>query len=194
MRLTWTTVGLAVLVTAGCMGEDPFETGRREASPNALGIGMDLEQPAAAAPKAQPVQPADAPEAEETADRPAPGPKAAKKPAPAPVAAKKPAAAPATRKKAEVGVGKKGHYGGMGIVKTPVSVYFRAAERIIFNIQIPKEMQLYKAINGKAPQSHEEFMEKIIKPARIDLPTLPAGERYIYDPKKEELFIEQPAR
>lgn len=172
MRLTWTAVGLAALVTAGCMGEDPFETGRREVSPNVLGVAVDVEQPAAAESETQPEQPADSPETEATADRPAPAP----------------------RKKAEVGVGKKGHYGGAGIYRTPVSVYFRAAERIIFNIQIPKEMQLYKAINGKAPQSHEEFMEKIIKPAQIPLPTLPAGERYIYDPEKEELFIEQSAR
>jgi hypothetical protein len=176
------------------MGEDPFETGRRQANPNALGVGMDLDQPAAAKSPAHPQPSAGTPEPEETAGSPAPAQEMAKKPAPAQEAAKEPPPAATTRKKAEVGAGKKGHYGGAGIIKTPVSVYFRASERIIFNIQIPKEMQLYKSINGKAPQSHEEFMEKIIKPARIDLPTLLPGERYIYDPQKEELFIEQPAR
>jgi hypothetical protein len=99
---------------------------------------------------------------------------------------------PTTTKKAEVGVGKKGHYGGQGFVRTPVATYFRAREKITFNVQIPKAMQLFKVQNNnKGPATHEEFMEKIIKAGMIDLPDLPPGERYLYDPKKEELFIEQ---
>ncbi len=61
-----------------------------------------------------------------------------------------------------------------------------------FDVQIPAAMKLHKASNdNKAPATHEEFMEKIIKPGRIDLPQLPPGERYLYDPKKEELMVEQ---
>ena len=55
------------------------------------------------------------------------------------------AAAPKTpepeREKAEVGMGKKGHY-EPGILTTPLSIYFRAEERITFNIKIPKAMEL----------------------------------------------------
>ena len=95
-------------------------------------------------------------------------------------------------KKAEVGVGKKGHYGGPGFIKTPISVYFRAQEKITFEVQIPSNMNLYKAMNNnKGPATQEEFMEKIIKANRVDLPDLPPGDRYFYDPEKEELFIKQ---
>jgi hypothetical protein len=96
-------------------------------------------------------------------------------------------------KKAEVGVGEKGHGYGAGPVATPASTYFMAKERIAFDIQIPHAMNLFKAMEGHMPKSHEEFMEKIIKANQIQLPKLPEGERYVYDPKQEQLMVE-PAR
>jgi len=54
-------------------------------------------------------------------------------------------------------------------------------------------MRLYKAMNGHAPKTHEEFMEKIIKENRIQLPELPPGHRYRYYPEQEELMVEHPA-
>jgi hypothetical protein len=36
-------------------------------------------------------------------------------------------------------------------------------------------------------------MEKIIKANRIRLPALPQGQRYVYDPKQEQLMVEKPA-
>ena len=55
-------------------------------------------------------------------------------------------------------------------------------------------MKTYKAIDpeNKGPRSHEEFMERIIKENAIELPILPDGHRYRYDPESEDLLIERP--
>ncbi len=96
---------------------------------------------------------------------------------------------------AGVGVGAKGqNYGGPGFVTTPVEAYFRTGERIAFEVQIPKAMQLYKAEhNNKGPQTHEEYMNIIIKENGVQLPELPAGEEYLYDPKTEQLMVKKAA-
>lgn len=104
---------------------------------------------------------------------------------------KKPAAPLAkSYQKAESGVGQKGHY-KKGLVTTPVATFFRAQERIAFEIQIPQAMQLFKAMENRPPKDQKEFMDRIIKEHRIQLPELPAGSRYFYDPKTEELLVEQ---
>ena len=114
---------------------------------------------------------------------------AVKKPAPP-----EPEAPPedTVREEADVGVGEKGSGYGGGIITTPVSVYWRTQEKIAYQIQIPQALQLFKANNGRAPESHEEFMEKIIGEQNIDLPELPAGHKYVYDPKEEKLMVEHP--
>ena len=96
------------------------------------------------------------------------------------------------RERAQVGVGEKGRDIGEGIISTPIKAYFSVRQQIAFNIQIPQAMNLYKASNGRAPDSHEEFMSKIIKANFIRLPELPAGHQYVYDPKKKELMVEHP--
>jgi len=101
-----------------------------------------------------------------------------------------PPAQPPVRKKAEVGVGKKGHYGRSGPVTTPIAAKFRVEERLVFDVQIPQAMQLFKASEGRAPKSHEEFFKRIIRENNIKLPELPVGDRYVYDPQKEELMVE----
>ncbi len=95
--------------------------------------------------------------------------------------------------KAKAGVGAKGHYDAVGPVVTPASVYFRARERISFEIQIPQAMNLFKATEGRFPNTHEEFMQKIVEENRIPLPELPPDHRYIYDPKTSQLMVEKPA-
>src|SRR5262249_6698823 len=67
------------------------------------------------------------------------------------------------RVEAHAGVGKKGHYGGKSYVEAVVSARFSLEERIIFDAQIPKQMQIYKELNNRAPKSHEEFMKEIIE-------------------------------
>ncbi len=112
-------------------------------------------------------------------------------PASSPPAPQPPPQPPAV--KADVGAGVKGRGYGPGIITTPVATYFAAKEQIAFRIQIPDAMRLYKAMNGHAPETHEEFMEKIIKENRIQLPELPPGHRYRYYPEQGELMVEHPA-
>ncbi|MDR0870050.1 MAG: hypothetical protein LBN39_04585 [Planctomycetaceae bacterium] len=101
--------------------------------------------------------------------------------------------------KADVGAGRKGHYGQKGgedatdIITVPVATLFRAKEMTAFRIQVPQALQLYKATNdGKGPETDEEFQEKIIKANNIVLPELPEGQKYVYDPKSEQLMVEKP--
>ncbi|NMC19425.1 MAG: hypothetical protein GYA33_03295 [Thermogutta sp.] len=95
---------------------------------------------------------------------------------------------------AQVGVGQKGRtLSQPGFLTTPVYAYFRSQEMVAFRIQVPHAMQLFKATNGRAPQSHEEFWREIIEANGIKLPQLPPGHRYVYDPAREELMVEQPS-
>jgi hypothetical protein len=101
--------------------------------------------------------------------------------------------------KADVGAGRKGHYGQTGgeqasdIITVPVATLFRAKEMTAFRIQVPQALQLYKAMNdNKGPETHEAFMKDIIQANNIPLPELPAGHEYIYDPATEQLMIKKP--
>jgi len=93
--------------------------------------------------------------------------------------------------KAAVGATGKGNY-EPGLITTPISAYFRTKERIVFDIAIPHALQLYEALEGHAPKSHEEFMEKIIKFNMIELPELPQGHEYVYDPEAKQLMVRHP--
>jgi hypothetical protein len=107
-----------------------------------------------------------------------------------------PVAPPTTpeRVAAETGVGAKGRDYGGGMITEPARQYWRVQERIIFDVQIPKALDLYKGLHdNKAPATHDEFMKEIIQENSIKLPKLPPGEKYIYDPEKAELFVERPA-
>ena len=86
-----------------------------------------------------------------------------------------------------MGVGKGRGY-GPGLVTTPVAAYFAPGT---MPRSVP-EAKLYKALNGNAPKTHEEFMQKIIKENAVNLPELPEGHRYVYDPSTEQLMVESP--
>jgi hypothetical protein len=126
----------------------------------------------------------------------APAPPAAKQ-APPPVAAgpaAPPAAAPEmVREKAAVGMGEQGRGYGEGFVATPIKALFRVKESLALD-QIKHDLDIFKAQDpqGRGPKTHEEFIEKIVKAGGIRLPPLPPGQRYVYDPAQEELFVEQP--
>ncbi len=100
------------------------------------------------------------------------------------------------RVKAERGVGAKGRSldEHEGLLVTPAKAYFSVRERAVFDIQIPEALKLYKATNGNGPRSHAEFMGQIIEANQIQLPELPAGQRYVYDSETEQLMVERPAR
>jgi len=100
---------------------------------------------------------------------------------------------------AGVGVGKKGRAldqyqkdSVQKIISTPALALFQTKERIVFEIQIPHALDLYKAEHGEAPRTHEAFMRDIIEFNDIKLPELPAGQRYVYDPERGELMVERP--
>ena len=114
-------------------------------------------------------------------------------PPPAPVAVPEPAAPP-VQKPADVGVGKRGHNLGQGIISTPVAAFFAAKEQVAFRVEVPQAMNLFKATNSRAPQSDEEFMKEIIQANNIKLPELPAGHKYFYDPATEQLMVEEPGK
>jgi len=94
---------------------------------------------------------------------------------------------------AQVGSGAKGRGYGMGPIATPAAAYFAARERITFEIQVPHALQLYKASNGSAPKTHQEFEQKILRENKIQLPDLPPGMYYQYDPALEQLMVMKPA-
>jgi len=97
------------------------------------------------------------------------------------------------RVKAKVGVGAKGRY-DLGVITTPAATYWAARERIMFTIQIPKCLEAYKFEHDfKGPPSHKEFMKEVVEKYHLQLPTLPPGHRYYYDPAEELLMIERPA-
>lgn len=92
---------------------------------------------------------------------------------------------------AGVGSGAKGHSYGGGPISEPAAAYWRTKEKIAFEIQIPQALEINKALDpdGKGPASHEEFMEEIIRANRIELPELPEGMQYRYDPEKGQLMV-----
>ena len=108
------------------------------------------------------------------------------------------AAAPADpnveRVKAQKGVGIKGRSLDEyeGVVVTPAKTLFTVRERVVFEIQIPGALNLFNASEGRNPESHEEFMEKIVEFNNIKLPELPPGHKYVYDPQANELMVERP--
>jgi hypothetical protein len=97
---------------------------------------------------------------------------------------------------AEQGVGLKGRSLDEyeGVVVTPVKSLFAARERLAFEVSIPHALNLYQATEGRMPKSHEEFMQHIIEANQIQLPQLPEGHRYLWDPERGELMVERPKR
>lgn len=97
-------------------------------------------------------------------------------------------------KRAGVGATGKGQYGvsseqPMSIITVPISTYFFAKEKTVFDMQIPQAMNLYHASEGRYPESEQEFMDKIIKANMIVLPELKDGDSYFYDVPSHTLMI-----
>jgi hypothetical protein len=97
------------------------------------------------------------------------------------------------RVKAEKGVGIKGRSLDEyeGVIVTPAKTLFSVREDLIFK-SITHALNLFNASEGRYPESHEEFMEKIVKFNNIKLPELPPGHKYVYDPEANELMVERP--
>ena len=81
---------------------------------------------------------------------------------------------------ARTGVGQLGSEIADGPLGTPVKALFRVQETLAF-MRLKQPMEIYRAIHGHYPKSHEEFFEEIVKRNNIRLPPLPEGTRYLYD-------------
>lgn len=68
---------------------------------------------------------------------------------------------------------------------------FYAEHKMIFS-SIEHALNLYWAEHGNYPETHEEFMEKIVAFNQIKLPELDEGVEYIYDPADHKLKIYRP--
>lgn len=75
------------------------------------------------------------------------------------------------------------------LISAPALAYFKLKERVVFEIQLPKQMDLFKAYHGRPPKSHEEYMTEVVTD-QIKLPTLPAGMVYRYHTDTAELWVE----
>ena len=98
---------------------------------------------------------------------------------------------------AKTGVGAKGNSldGIKGddprmLMAGPVKAYFNTREKIVFDIALPKSVQLFNALHDRNPKTHEEYMKEVVESAQIKLPELPAGMVYRYRPEINELWVE----
>ena len=101
--------------------------------------------------------------------------------------------------RAEAGVGARGQgitpvaqNNPVRFVQAPVSSMFRTEQRLIFDMRIVPAMNLFRAMHDRVPNSHEEFMRDIIQANNIQLPELPPGQTYVYDPHSGELMVRRP--
>jgi len=56
-------------------------------------------------------------------------------------------------------------------------------------LKIRHALDLYNALNGRYPESTEEFMAEIIEANNIALPQLPAYQEYAYDAENKRLVV-----
>ena len=75
------------------------------------------------------------------------------------------------------------------IIAGPVKALFAAKEKIVFEIQLPQAANLFNALNGRNPKTHDEYMKEVV--GQIQLPKLPEGMVYQYHPDTNELWVEK---
>lgn len=75
-----------------------------------------------------------------------------------------------------------------GYLGAVIKARTHVANRMNF-LLVDHAMDLFRASEDRYPESHEEFMEKIIAANQIQLPSLYEGEEYVYDPEQHELMV-----
>jgi len=73
-------------------------------------------------------------------------------------------------------------------ITAPTSAYGPMLENISKN-HIAHALNLFNATEGRYPNSYDEFMTRIIKENRIELPVLPGGKKYQYDVENHQLVV-----
>ena len=59
----------------------------------------------------------------------------------------------------------------------------------ISKIHITGAVNFFEAENARYPKDYDEFMEKIIRANKIELPVLPGGKKYQYDVANHSLVV-----
>ncbi|RMF40680.1 MAG: hypothetical protein D6753_11225 [Planctomycetota bacterium] len=103
-------------------------------------------------------------------------------------------APPRQAQKAVAGVGQAGsqlqeHSDAQKLISGPASQLLQFRQKAVLEIQVPQALQLFRATEGRWPNSHEEFMEKIVRANRLNLPELPPGMVYRFNVEKGELWV-----
>jgi hypothetical protein len=57
---------------------------------------------------------------------------------------------------------------------------------------VEKALQLFQAMHDRYPNSHDEFVQKVIKANNLRLPVLPGGRQYQYDVENHKLVVVKP--
>ncbi len=74
------------------------------------------------------------------------------------------------------------------LIVGPAQAYFKTKERIVFDIELPRSAQLFNALQGRDPKTHDEYMREVV--GKIQLPKLPDGKVYKYHPDTNDLWVE----
>lgn len=92
------------------------------------------------------------------------------------------------------GVGKEGQRfkDDTGVAKMmtgPLSALANVKQKAVLEIQVKQAIDMFRALEGRLPKSHTEFMEKCINSNRIQLPELPEAHVYRFNTEKGELWV-----
>jgi hypothetical protein len=95
---------------------------------------------------------------------------------------------------AVAGVGKRGqslekHTDAQKLISGPATTQFKVEQKMILEVQIPHALQLFRGEHGRLPESHEEFMTKIVQANQLSLPELPEGMVYRFNTAEGTLWV-----
>jgi hypothetical protein len=205
--LLFAALGSFALLLSGCDEIDQMadNANKRPPAPSLMPPQIDTDPEAHQHLVQQQQPPANNPPAENTAQNSAPASPAANPPADKPAEnqqAGQPAAqSPPAQQQAAVGpsgqmematldanTSAQGQGYGGGLITEPVHQFFSMRNLIMWD-QIKHDMDIWQAIHNRWPKTAQEFQKEILEPANIELPELPPGHRYVYDPKAGQLMV-----
>ncbi|MEM8733499.1 MAG: hypothetical protein AAGG44_04725 [Planctomycetota bacterium] len=94
---------------------------------------------------------------------------------------------------AVAGVGKEGQSlrddtGVAKMISGPISALANFKQKAVLEIQVKQAIDVFKAMEGRFPKDHDEFMKRCIEANRITLPELPDGYVYQFNSEKGQLW------
>jgi len=76
-----------------------------------------------------------------------------------------------------------------GYLGSVAHAHFWAKHELI-RIQLQNQMNVFNAINDRWPKDWDEYQKEIVKPLGLELPELPEGQEFVYDPADHELKVQ----